>query len=211
VSGDDPGGETNREYDLDDVLEHLEDLEETVSDAEERRDVQEVRRIVERVPGSKRIRKYTTRDVAEGFVGAIVFSLPLLVEGGVFEIAEWLVSATAGGIPVFFFANVAFVVVLTTGLLYYADFREIYIQNPVFGIIPRRLVGVLAVSFFVSAGMMIMWGRLAEADPTAFEQLARVTVVWAPGALGASLGDILPGESKGDDVGDLLEIGDGGK
>ncbi|PSP15312.1 hypothetical protein BRC62_07680 [Halobacteriales archaeon QH_10_67_13] len=63
--------------------------------------------MLERLPGSNRIRKDTGRDVAEGFVGGVLFALPLLVEDGVFSISEWFVSVSAGPVPVFLVANVA--------------------------------------------------------------------------------------------------------
>lgn len=199
VSSDEVGS-----YDVDDVLSQLEVLEETVNRPEERLEVQRTKRIVERIPGSGRIRKYTTRDIAEGFVGGIVFSLPLLVEDGVFEIAEWFAGFSVGPLPLFLTANTVFIVCLTAGLLYATDIRDVRVTNPLFGFIPRRLVGVLVISLIVAAGMMFMWGRLHEEDPTVLEQFGRITVIWAAAALGATLGDILPGESQGEDISDLL-------
>ena len=194
-----PPPATGGEYDIDDVLRQLDELEETVSSAEERQGVQQTRRMLERVPGSKRIKKYTTRDVAEGAVGAIVFSLPLLVEDGVFEIAEWFTTVTVGPLPVFLVLNVTFIVALTAGLLYATDFRDV-VAHPILGIVPRRLVAVLTISFLVAGGMMYMWGRLHEEDPTQLEAFGRITVIWAAAALGATIADILPGESTGTDI-----------
>jgi len=122
---------------------------------------------------------------------------PLLVEGGVFEIAGWLAGTSVAGVPVFLLAHVAFVLVMTAGLLYAADFRQIEIRHPILGVIPRRYAGVLLVSLFTSAFMLLLWGRLHEGDPTGPERGARVLVVWAVAAFGAGLGDILPGESQG--------------
>ncbi|MES3516216.1 MAG: DUF2391 domain-containing protein [Natronomonas sp.] len=201
--------DTARSYDIDDVLEQLNELEGSVSSSEERREVRRARRMLERVPGSDRIRKYTTRDVAEGFVGGIIFALPLLVEDGVFEIAEWFAATSVGPIPIFLLFNILFVVVLTAGLLYYTDIRDVQIRW-LFGFIPKRLTGVLLISIGVAAASMFLWGRLHSEDPTTLEQFSRVTVIWAAAALGATLGDILPGESEGGDIGTMLsEIGDG--
>ncbi|MFP9061085.1 DUF2391 domain-containing protein [Natrialbaceae archaeon A-chndr2] len=190
--------------DIDDLLTKLETLKETVDDPREVQKVEQTISLVEAMPGSqaftKRITKYTSRDIAQSFVGAVVFSLPLLVEDGVFEIAEWFLEITVGGIPVFLVANVLFILGLTAGLLYYADFRDVQVKYPFFGVIPRRYVGVLLVSFLTAFGTMVLWGRLHEADPTALEQLSRVTVIWAAAALGAVIGDILPGESTGTDL-----------
>ena len=194
---------------IDDLLAKLERLETTVDDEHERHKVRQTIALVERMPGSRaftrRVSKYTTRDMAESFVGAVLFSLPLLVEDGVFEIADYLTSVTVGAIPPFFLANMAFVVVLTAGMLYYTDFRDVQIHRPLFGIIPRRLIGVLVISLLTAAMMMYMWGRLAAEDPTSFEIVGRITVIWAAAAFGAALGDILPGESTGTDVSELLE------
>ncbi len=203
VSESSDGGKGG-EYQIEDVLKQLEELEATVTSSEERLEVQRTKRMLKRLPASDRIRKYTTHDIAEGAVGGIVFSLPLLVEDGVFEIAEWFVDFAVGPLPLFLAINTLFVIVLTTGLLYATDFRDVQITRPIFGIIPRRLVGALTISFVVAAGLMLMWGRLHEENPTTLEQLARVTVIWAAAALGATLGDILPGESKGTDIADLI-------
>ena len=200
--------DTPAEYELRDVFEQLNELEETVTSSEERREVRRTRRMLERVPGAISIRKYTSRDIAEGFVGGIIFSLPLLVEDGVFEIAEWFVDVTVAQIPVFLVVNVLFIVGLTAGLLYFTDIRNVQMRL-IFGVVPKRLTAVLLISFLVAAGTMLMWGRLHEEDPTAYEQFARVTVIWAAAALGATLGDILPGESHGTDLAEMIaDIGD---
>ncbi len=201
-------GPPTDEYDLDDVFDQLRELEQTVSSSEERKEVRRTRRMLEHVPGSDRIKKYTSRDVTEGFIGGIIFALPLLVEDGVFEIAEWFVDVTLGPIPFFLIANVVFIVALTAGLLYFTDIRDVQIRY-LFGIIPRRLAAALLISLLVAAGMMLAWGRLHAEGPTTLEMVSRVTVIWAAAALGATLGDILPGESKGADLGDAIsDLGD---
>jgi len=86
---------------------------------------------------------------------------------------------------------------MTAGLLYAADFRQIEIRHPILGVIPRRYAGVLLVSLFTSAFMLLLWGRLHEGDPTGPERGARVLVVWAVAAFGAGLGDIPPGRVAG--------------
>ncbi len=197
------------EYALRDVLEQLDALEETVSSSEERREVRRTKRMLERVPGGERIKKYTSRDIAEGFVGGIIFSVPLLVEDGVFEIAEWFSGVYLGPIPIFLVANVLFITGLVAGLLYYTDIRDVQIRL-LFGFVPKRLTAVLSISFLVAAGTMFMWGRLHADDPTTLQMFARITVIWAAAAMGATLGDILPGESKGGDIADMISgMGDG--
>ena len=111
---------------------------------------------------------------------------------------------TLGPIPIYLVLNVLFIAGLVGGLLYFTEIRDVR-EPPLFGFIPRRLVGILTISFLVAFLTMFMWGRLHEGDPTALEQLGRVTVIWAASALGATLGDILPGESKGKDLGEFIE------
>ncbi|WP_144798131.1 DUF2391 family protein [Halorubrum depositum] len=193
--------------DINDLLAKLDALSDTVDGEHEREKVRQTISLVEQMPGSAafrtRITKYTSRDMAEAFVGSVLFALPLLVEGGVFEIAAWFAAATPRGVPVLLLAHVGFVLVLTAGLLYFADFRQIEISHPILGVIPRRYAGILLVSLFTSLFMLSLWGRLHEGDPTALERVSRVAVVWAAAAFGASLGDILPGESQGEDINDL--------
>ena len=195
--------ETGQRYDFDEIFDQLEELEETVSDAHERREVRRLRDMVKQVTRGPVIRKYTSRDIAEGVVGGIVFSLPLLVEDGVFDIAAWFAQATIGPVPIFLLMNILLIVALVNGLLYYTDIRTIE-PRPVLRIIPRRLVAILCISLVVATLTMFLWGRLHENDPTRLEQVGRITVIWAAAALGATLADILPGESKGQDLRDLI-------
>ncbi len=180
-----------------DLMDELRLLEETVDDPAEREQVQRTIQLAHRVPGGKtfgeQIDKYTSRDVAETFVGSILISLPMLVEDGVFAIGDHFVAE-----PAFFVANAAFVVVMTIGLLYWADIQEVKRANPILGIVPRRLAGVLSIAFFTAAFTMTLWGRVDWSVP--WVALCHVSVVWAAAAFGGALGDILPGESKGSDL-----------
>ena len=210
-----PGTEgVSEEVAVETIVEQLRQLQDSV-DEQHHEEIEETKRMLTQLSGSRtleqRITKYTSRDVGEAAVGSIIFALPLLVEDGVFEIADHMVDVLVVGIPVFLLANIAFVITLNAGLLYAVDIREVTITNPILGVIPRRLVGVLAVSLIVTTLLMFGWGRLFEEDPSALAMVARITVIWAAAALGASLGDILPGESKGTDltVGNLDELGSG--
>lgn len=194
--------------DMDDLLDKLEALQDSVDEGHERTNVRQTISLVEKLPGSRsftrRVKYYTTKDVAEGFVGAIIFALPLLVEDGVFAIADWFVSVRLGPVPVVLLVNGLFVLLMVTGMLYYTDFRDVQIHRPIFGLVPRRLIGVLVISFVVAAGMMLMWGRLHLEEPSLLERLSRIAVIWTAAAFGATLGDILPGESSGEDLSELF-------
>lgn len=207
-SGETAVGDGGEHVDIHDVLEHLEDLSETVDSEVERQEVREAKAMIRQLPGRSlfghRIKKYTTRDIAEGFVGSVIFSLPMLVESGVYDIADHFGAITVGGVPVFFLVNIGFVITMTTGLLYWTDIQHVEITKPLFGVVPRRLVGVLVISFLATALLMTMWGRLENwSDPVL--AFYRLSVIWTAAAFGAALGDILPGPSKGTDLNELIE------
>lgn len=202
------GGEES--VDIEAVLEQLDRLEQTVDDPNERQEVQETRSMVTGLDSGgsslfgNRISRYTTRDVAETFVGGVLLSLPLLVEDGVYDIADHFAAVTPGGIPIFFVANVLFIVTMAAMLLYWTDIQRVENHNPIFGIVPRRLVGVLVISFVVAAGLMTLWGRVegwSEPDIAIY----RISVIWAAAAFGGALGDILPGVSSGTEMSTVLE------
>lgn len=192
------------------VVEKLESLEDSVDSPDEQQKARRIRRLGEglyhleqQALGNveRRIQRYTSRDVVESFVGSTVFSIPLLVEGGVGEIGEHFATGLVYGVPVYLLGNVAFVVAVTAGLLYYAEFREVELTY-VFGFVPRRLAAVLVISFCSAALTMAMWGRLDPTQP--FLSLCQVSVVWTAGSFGAGLGDILPGQSEGRDLSEVV-------
>lgn len=170
----------------------------------------DVRRIRDRTghaaldtPFGDQVRKYTSRDIAEAFVGSVFFSIAFLVEDGVFDVAAYFLSFRLNQFPVFFLVNIGFVLVMVSALVYWAGPQDVQASRPVFGVIPRRLIGIAVVSFVTVAALMTMWGRVDNwQSPTV--AIARITVVWTVAAFGAALGDILPGESSGDDINDNL-------
>jgi uncharacterized membrane protein len=193
---------------IDRVFEGLDNLEETVDTPEEREEVDNVRQTLENVPSrhfvSDRIEHYTSRDVAEGFIGSILVSLPLLVEDGVFDIADHLVSVTAFGLPVWLLGNVAFILAMTWGLLYWTDFKDVRVRNPLGGVLPRRVLGVLLISLFTATLAMTMWGRVGNGSDPALA-FARIAVIWTGAAFGAALSDILSGPSSGTKLGEIID------
>lgn len=202
MSGDDPGKTDVEDDAVDDIRTQLEELEQTVDSPEERREVRRAIGLVDRLPVAgvrQRVSTYTWRDIAETFVGSILLALPLIVEDGVYDIADHFVA-----VPAFFALNVAFVIAMTAGLLYYTDFRDVTLHRPFFGIIPRRLAGVLVVSFVTATLTMTLWGRVGNWEDT-WVAVSRISVVWAAGAFGGALGDILPGEARGQDISEELK------
>ncbi len=193
------------------IHDRFDSIADTVDGADTRREVHDVREqtstalVVDTF--DERIDKYTSRDIAEAFVGSIFFSIPFLVEDGVFDVAAYFLAFRLAGFPVFFFVNTAFVLAMVGVLVYWAGPRDVAVSRPLFGFIPRRMVGISAVSFLTAAALMTMWGRVLWAEPVV--AVARVSVVWSVASFGAALGDVLPGESSGDDINDDLDqLGD---
>ncbi|UPW00293.1 DUF2391 domain-containing protein [Halorussus gelatinilyticus] len=176
--------------DLEDLLDELETLEETVDDPDEREQVRETMRMARRVstPSAfgRVIRGFDRHDAAEALVGSVVFGIPMLVEGGTVEIGEFIAAH-----PASLLVTLGGTVALVVGLLYVAEIQQVEIHRPLFGVVPRRLVGVLGVSFLTALGMMTVWGRVDWADP--WLALCQTSVTFSAMALGAGLGDILPG------------------
>jgi uncharacterized membrane protein len=192
------------------INQEFDELEATVDDTHEVKRIREetIQAALDNEFGTQ-INKYTSRDIAEAFVGSIIFAVPFLVEDGVFDVADFFLSFRVGAAPIFFLVNTAFVLVMILALVYWAGPQDVQVSRPVFGFIPRRLIGIAAVSFLTAAALMTMWGRVDNwQDPVV--AIARISVVWTVASFGASLGDILPGESSGDDINDdLAALGDG--
>ncbi|MFW5959195.1 MAG: hypothetical protein ACOCQ3_04255 [Natronomonas sp.] len=192
---------------IDELMDRFHELEAAIDESTDRRDLTRLKEQTNQaaLDGTfgDTIQKYTSRDVAEGFVGSIFFSIPLLVEDGVFDVAAYFLSIRIGPLPVFFLTNTVFVVVMILGLVFWAGPQNVRVTRPILGFIPRRLVGAALVSFLTAAALMTMWGRVDNwNDPVV--ALARISVVWTVASFGASLGDILPGESSGEDINDEL-------
>lgn len=81
---------------------------------------------------------------------------------------------------------------IVSGVLFVADIRDVRIKNPIAGIVPRRFLGVVSVSFLTAVILLTGWGRVSWADPQL--ALANVVVAFVPMSIGAALGDLLPEE-----------------
>ena len=171
-----------------DVTEIRQELEAIADTPEER---ERIREAVEELTQSRDlfgrvVVGFDRGDVAEALLGSVVFGIPMLVEGGTQEVGAFL-AAHVLAIEATLVATVAMVV----GILYVSDIQDVRIRDPFFGFLPRRLVGVLGVSFVTALVMMSLWGRVAWSMP--WLAFAQVTVAFVPMAIGAALSDILPG------------------
>jgi len=179
------------EPDIADIFDQLEELAETVDSEEERDQVEEAMRIATEAQGSgtgfgRVIWGFDRADAAEAVLGALLFGIPMAVEGGTQEVGAFLVDHLH-----YLVGTGLFAVLLTSGVLYVAEFQDVRVKHRIFGVIPHRLAGVLTVSFVMAAVMLTAWGRVDWNEPLL--ALANVVVAFVPMSVGAALGDILPG------------------
>ncbi len=178
--------------DLEDLLDEFEILEETVDTNEERKKVRDVMHTAIQATKTERmfgrvIKGFDRGDIAEALLGSIIFGVPMVVEGGTQEVAEFLAIH-----PIYLAGNVLFSIGTVLGILYIADIQEVKIHKPIFGLIPRRLIGVILTSFTTALILMTMWGRINWTNT--YLALSNIIVVFLPMSIGAALGDILPGD-----------------
>ena len=175
---------------IEDLLDELETLEETVDDPDEREQVRETMRMARRISTPRAfgrvIRGFDRHDAAEALVGSVVIGVPMLVEGGTLEVGAFLATHLWA-----FATTLLGTVGVVIGVLYVAEIQQVEIHRPLFGVIPRRLAGVLTISFATAFVLMTAWGRVSWTEP--WLALCQIVVAFAPMALGGALGDILPG------------------
>ena len=181
---------TGEEPTVDDLLDQLETLEDTVDDSEEVEKVRDAMRTASKLSRptvfGRVVRGIDRGDIAEALLGSVIFGVPMLVEGGTQEVGEFLAAH-----PPYMAGTAAFTVVVVVGIIYVADFQDVRVKNPILGIVPRRLVGVLGVAVLMAVVGLTAWGRITWAEPTI--ALGNVVAALVPMAVGAALGDLLPG------------------
>lgn len=188
ANGNRRAGRDERDADIDDVFEELEELERLVDTPAEREQVQETMRTLRRAGGLGLFTGFRSafgsRDAGEAMVGSFLIGMPMVVEGGTLEIGAFIAAN-----PAYFWLTLLFGVVPTLGILHAAGFDEIAADR-LFGVVPVRLVSVLAIAGLMAVGLMTVWGRVDWATPGV--ALAQSTVVATVMAVGASIGDVLP-------------------
>ena len=176
--------------DLVDLIAELEYLVESVGDERLRTRVEETietaRAVRQPAVFGRVIRGFDRADVAEALLGSLVFGIPMIIEGGTLEVGAFIADR-----PAFLVGTVLLGVVIVYGIIYVADIQQVEVVRPIFGLIPRRFAGVLAVAFGTALLPMTAWGRVDWAQPRL--AIAQVSVVFVGMAIGAALGDILPG------------------
>ncbi|AXG05254.1 DUF2391 family protein [Haloplanus rubicundus] len=177
--------------DMGDLFDELEELEALVVSDAAREQVRETMRVAMEAsaaasPFGRVIRGFDRGDLAEALLGALLFGIPMAVEGGTQEVAVFL-AGHPGALGVTF----CFAVGMVVGIIYVADIQDVRVHKPIFGVIPRRLVGVIGVSFLTAVCLLTVWGRVDWETP--WLALANAVVAFVPMSIGAALGDLLPG------------------
>ena len=190
ASMSDPGDEIDQaDPEMTDLMAELAELQSTVDSPEEQEQVRETMEMAMQVnrPGvfGRVVRGFDTGDVAEALLGSIIFGIPMFVEGGTTEIGDYLAAN-----PVQLVLTVGFTFGLVIGILYVADFQDVRVTDPFFGVLPRRLVGVLGVSAVTAVALMTLWGQVDWTRP--WQATGRIAVAYLPMAVGSALGDLLP-------------------
>jgi len=183
-------GASDDESGMSDLFDELEELEDLVDSEAEREQVRETMRAAMEADKSRTFGRvafgFDRSDAAEALLGALLFGIPMFVEGGTLDVGLYLSNH-----PLYFAATGGLTVGLVVAILYVADIQDVRVMNPILGIVPRKLLGVLAVSMGTALFMMTAWGQVEWNQP--WLALCQVGVAWVPMAIGAALGDLLPG------------------
>ncbi|MFB6304375.1 MAG: hypothetical protein ABEH47_04355 [Haloferacaceae archaeon] len=176
------------EPDIEDVFDELEVLEDIVDTDAEREQVRETMRTLQRArrPRLGRLRDtFDSRDVGEALVGSFLFGIPMIVEDGTLDAGRYIASR-----PLFAAVTVLFGVGLIVGILHAAEVERIE-EDMILGVVPIRLLSIGLVATGMAVGLLTVWGRVDWATPLVAGGQATVTAIVM--AVGASLGDVLPG------------------
>lgn len=171
------------------LVEELYALKDDMDDPEERERIQEMLTLATELQPrglGNIIYGFDRADAAEALLGALLFGIPMFVEGGTNEVGAFIAAN-----PPFLVGTLTGTVGLVYGILYVADFQDVRVRHAFLGVIPHRLAGVVSISFLTALVIMTAWGRVDWVTP--WLAFSTVVVAFLPMAIGGALGDILPG------------------
>ncbi|WP_372480705.1 DUF2391 domain-containing protein [Halomicrobium sp. HM KBTZ05] len=177
--------------DMSDLFDDLSELEDLVDSPAERARVREAMQTASEVDDDgpvfgRVVWGFDRADLAESVLGALLFGIPMAVEGGTVDSGRFIAAR-----PPFLALTLLATVAVVVGILYVADIQDVRVAYAFFGLVPRRLVGVLGSSFVTAVTLLSVWGVVDWADP--WLDFCVCVVAFFPMAIGAALGDILPG------------------
>ena len=176
---DEEGGDVGEVSDLLDALADAADTDDELALVRER---VETEIGVDVGPFGQIVVGFDRGDVAEATLGSVVFGVPMFVEGGTNGVGAHLATHPVATLATFVF---------TVGIVYVSDLQDVRVTGRLFGVVPRRLAGVLLVSLLVAVVGLTAWGRIDWGVPAV--AVGSVAAAHLPMAVGAALGDILPG------------------
>lgn len=186
---DDTGMDPQEVPDMVDAMEELEELADIVDSPEEREQVREAMETLQRARPRTfgRLRDtFDIRDAGEALVGSFIFGVPVIIEDGALDVGRFI-----AGRPLFLVFTLVLGLGLVLGILRAVEFEKVE-ADKLFGLVPLRLVGILTIAAVAAVVLMTAWGRVDWAtEPRVAASQTLVTAVVM--AIGASLGDILPG------------------
>jgi|AntDeeMetagen285_2_1112576.scaffolds.fasta_scaffold08179_2 uncharacterized membrane protein len=189
-SADRDAPEGDESPDMGDLFDELEELADLVDHPDERARVREAMRTAteaqEDAVFGRVVWGFDRADLSEAVLGALLFGIPMAVEGGTNEAGEFLATR-----PFLLAGTVAATVAIVVGILYVADIQDVRVRHRFLGVIPHRLAGVLGTAFVMSLLLLTAWGRINWGEPGI--ALSTCLVALLPMSIGAALGDILPG------------------
>ena len=190
MSSDSARGDSTREPrpEIEDVFGELEELAAMVDSPDEREQVRETMATLRQtrrntVIGTLR-GAFGLRDGGEAMVGAFIFGVPMLVEGGTLEVGAHLAAR-----PLVLALTVVFGGGVVYGILRAVEFQRIE-EDMLLDVLSVRLVSIPSIALVMGFGLMSLWGRVDWGDPSV--AVAQCLVVSIVMAVGASLGDVLP-------------------
>ncbi|EMA23549.1 DUF2391 family protein [Haloarcula argentinensis] len=178
------------------LFDELQQLEQLVDSEDERQQVRDAMRAAadsqdhEPATFGRVVWGFGRSDLAEALLGSLLFGIPMAVEGGTVDAGLHIAQH-----PLYLAATVVIAIGLVISILYVADFQDVRVANRILGIVPRRLVGVTGTALVVSIALLTGWGLVEwSTDPAVvYESACICAVAFVPMAIGAALGDILPG------------------
>ena len=176
-----------------DELEELASLVDSEAEREQVREAMEAATAAQDSDGAvfgRVIWGFDREDFAESVLGSLLFGIPMAVEGGTVDAGRYIAAH-----PLYFLATLATAIAMVIGILYVADFQDVRVAHRILGVVPRRLAGVTLTAFGSAVALLTAWGVVTwTLDPAVlWASLCVCTVAFVPMAIGAALGDILPG------------------
>ncbi len=116
---------------MSDLYAQLEGLEEMVDSHAAREHVRETMRMAVDIGSSdvfgRIIRGYDRADIAESVLGALLFGIPMFVEGGTNEVGEFVATN-----PLYFVGTHVLTLGVVISIIYVADIQDVRVHRPFF-------------------------------------------------------------------------------